>query len=85
MYGGNELVDGELNQNAAGNAGAIERMRAIRDHLTLILDDLNYGIVAPEIQATHFELKPVMFNMLNYIGHFGRSPNEDARQHIRLS
>ncbi|KAK8694621.1 hypothetical protein V6N13_072168 [Hibiscus sabdariffa] len=41
------------------------------------------GIVAPKIQAAHFELKPVMFNMLNSIGQFGGSPHEDARQHIR--
>ncbi|KAL4282844.1 hypothetical protein GQ457_16G021330 [Hibiscus cannabinus] len=44
--------------------------------------DGNAGIVAPEIQAAHFELKPVMFNMLNSIGQFGGSPHEDARQHI---
>ncbi|KAK8981760.1 hypothetical protein V6N11_049254 [Hibiscus sabdariffa] len=41
------------------------------------------GIVAPEIQAAHFKLKPVMFNMLNSIGQFGGSLHEDARQHIR--
>ncbi|KAK8705123.1 hypothetical protein V6N13_048731 [Hibiscus sabdariffa] len=77
MYRGNEPVDGEQNQNAR----AVARPRAIHDHLTPILDDLNPGIVALEIQATHFELKPVMFNMLNSIGQFGGSPH--ARQHIR--
>ncbi|KAL4279033.1 hypothetical protein GQ457_03G015030 [Hibiscus cannabinus] len=46
-------------------------------------DGENAGAVAPEIQAAHFELKPVMFNMLNSIGKFGGSPHEDARQHIR--
>ncbi|KAK9006472.1 hypothetical protein V6N11_035509 [Hibiscus sabdariffa] len=61
---------------------AAVRPRAIRDHLTPLLDDLNPGIVAPEIQAAHFEFKPVMFNMLNSIGQFGGSPHEDARQHI---
>ncbi|KAL4281546.1 hypothetical protein GQ457_03G000140 [Hibiscus cannabinus] len=35
------------------------------------------------VDATYFELKPVMFNMLNSIGQFGGSPHEDARQHIR--
>ncbi|KAE8661092.1 DNA-directed RNA polymerase V subunit 5C-like [Hibiscus syriacus] len=48
-----------------------------------MLDDLNPGIVAPEIQAAHFEMKPVMFNMLNSIGQFGGMPTEDVRQHIR--
>ncbi|KAK8613604.1 hypothetical protein V6N13_101362 [Hibiscus sabdariffa] len=83
MYRGDEPVDGQNDQPAGGNAGALARPRAIRDHLTPVLDDLNPGIVAPEIQAAHFELKPVMFNMLNSIGQFGGSPHEDARQHIR--
>ncbi|KAL4367015.1 hypothetical protein GQ457_05G018460 [Hibiscus cannabinus] len=78
MHRGDEPINGEENQNAA----TIARPRAIRDHLTPILDYLNPGIVAPEIQAAHFELKPVMFNMLNSIGKFGGSPHEDARQHI---
>ncbi|KAL4376089.1 hypothetical protein GQ457_02G027930 [Hibiscus cannabinus] len=83
MHQGDEPVDGQQHQPVGGNAGALARPRAIRDHLTPILDDLNLGIVAPEIQAAHFELKPVMFNMLNSIGQFGGSPHEDARQHIR--
>ncbi|KAL4269676.1 hypothetical protein GQ457_HM001300 [Hibiscus cannabinus] len=83
MHRGDEPVDGQQHQPDGGNAGALARPRAIRDHLTPILDDLNPGIVAPEIQAAHFELKPVMFNMLNSIGQFGGSPHEDARQHIR--
>ncbi|KAL4360823.1 hypothetical protein GQ457_04G019820 [Hibiscus cannabinus] len=83
MYRGNEPDDGQQPQPDGENVGAVARPRAIRDHLTPILDDLNPGIVAPEIQAAHFELKPVMFNMLNSIGQFGGSPHEDARQHIR--
>ncbi|KAL4311762.1 hypothetical protein GQ457_01G020930 [Hibiscus cannabinus] len=83
MHQGDEPVDGQQHQLVGGNARALARPRAIRDHLTPILDDLNPGIVAPEIQAAHFELKPVMFNMLNSIGQFGGSPHEDARQHIR--
>ncbi|KAK8713477.1 hypothetical protein V6N13_148693 [Hibiscus sabdariffa] len=83
MHKGDEPVDGQHHQPVGGNAGALARPRAIREHLTPILDDLNPGIVAPEIQAAHFELKPVMFNMLNSIGQFGGSPHEDARQHIR--
>ncbi|KAK9008896.1 hypothetical protein V6N11_080373 [Hibiscus sabdariffa] len=83
MNRGNQPADGQNDQPVDGNAGALARPRAIRDHLTPILDDLNPGIVAPEIQAAYFELKPVMFNMLNSIGQFGGSPHEDARQHIR--
>ncbi|KAL4339367.1 hypothetical protein GQ457_08G025210 [Hibiscus cannabinus] len=83
MHQGDEPVDGQQHQPVGGNVGVLARPRAIRDHLTPILDDLNPGIVAPEIQAAHFELKPLMFNMLNSIGQFGGSPHEDARQHIR--
>ncbi|KAK8681659.1 hypothetical protein V6N13_054061 [Hibiscus sabdariffa] len=83
MYRGDEPVDGQQHQPDGGNVGAVARPRAIRDHLTPILDDLNPGIVAPEIQAAHFELKLVMFNMLNSVGQFGGSPHKDARQHIR--
>ncbi|KAL4346277.1 hypothetical protein GQ457_17G010400 [Hibiscus cannabinus] len=82
MHQRDEPVDGQHHQPVDGNAGALARPRAIRDHLTPILDDLNPGIVAPKIQEAHFELKPVMFNMLNSIGQFGGSPHEDARQHI---
>ncbi|KAK9042914.1 hypothetical protein V6N11_071267 [Hibiscus sabdariffa] len=83
MNQGNQNAGGQNDQHVDENAGAFERPRAIRDHLTPILDDLNRGLVAPKIQAAHFELKPVMFNMLNSIGQFGGSPHEDARQHIR--
>ncbi|KAL4368063.1 hypothetical protein GQ457_05G015080 [Hibiscus cannabinus] len=85
---GEDPVGDQDNHNAeangnVGNGGNAPRPSAIRDHLNPILDDLNPGIVAPEIQAAHFELKPVMFNMLNSIGQFGGMPHEDARQHIR--
>ncbi|KAL4311744.1 hypothetical protein GQ457_01G025110 [Hibiscus cannabinus] len=78
----NDNHNAEANGNV-GNGGNAPRPRAIRDHLNPILDDLNPGIVAPDIQAAHFELKPVMFNMLNSIGQFGGMPHQDARQNIR--
>ncbi|KAK8690564.1 hypothetical protein V6N13_074096 [Hibiscus sabdariffa] len=82
MYGENQPVDDEHNQNALAVPAANARPRAIRDHLTSIFDDINPMIVAPEIQVAYFELKPVMFNMLNSIGKFGGSHHEDARKHI---
>ncbi|KAL4283571.1 hypothetical protein GQ457_16G020160 [Hibiscus cannabinus] len=83
MNQANQNAAGQNDQPVDGNVGAFERPRAIHDHLRPILDDLNPGIVAPKIQAAHFELKHVMFNMLNSIGQFPGSPHEDARQHIR--
>ncbi|KAL4295792.1 hypothetical protein GQ457_12G014190 [Hibiscus cannabinus] len=40
-------------------------------------------VAMPEFEAEHFELKPVMFNMLNTLGQFGGSPTENARQHLK--
>ncbi|KAL4368087.1 hypothetical protein GQ457_05G019910 [Hibiscus cannabinus] len=59
------------------------RNRPIQDHLLPNLRDLKTEIVTPDIQATQFELKPTMFNMLHSIGQFGGSLHEDARQHLR--
>ncbi|KAL4368846.1 hypothetical protein GQ457_05G031210 [Hibiscus cannabinus] len=92
------MADPPNNRNVANNnqivaAGGVNtplavppvqaRNRPIRDHLLPDLENLNPGIVNPEIQATQFELKPVMFNMLNSIGQFGGLTHEDARQHLR--
>ncbi|KAL4290790.1 hypothetical protein GQ457_14G013030 [Hibiscus cannabinus] len=51
--------------------------------MLLNLDDLKPSIITPKIQVAQFELKPVMFTMLDFIGQFGGSPHEDSRQHVR--
>ncbi|KAE8704392.1 hypothetical protein F3Y22_tig00110457pilonHSYRG00080 [Hibiscus syriacus] len=81
---GNQGIDQKEDHNAKviPNVGLVTRPRAILDHFNPILDDLNPVIVALKIQATHFDLKPVMFNILNSIGQFGGMPNEDVMQHI---
>ncbi|KAK8600811.1 hypothetical protein V6N12_050659 [Hibiscus sabdariffa] len=58
--------------------------RTVRDYLAEDLDGLNLVVTIPEFEAEHFELKPVMFNMLNTLGQFGGSPTENARQHLKL-
>ncbi|KAL4283519.1 hypothetical protein GQ457_16G018000 [Hibiscus cannabinus] len=35
------------------------------------------------MMSQHFQLKPVMFNMLNSLGQFGGTPNENARQQVK--
>ncbi|KAK8508707.1 hypothetical protein V6N12_032702 [Hibiscus sabdariffa] len=47
------------------------------------LEGLNPAVTIPEFEAEHFELKPVMFNMLNTLGQFGGSPAENACQHLK--
>ncbi|KAL5574411.1 hypothetical protein UlMin_024008 [Ulmus minor] len=44
-----------------------DRDRALNAFAQLNLDGLNSSIVQPEIEALHFELKPVMFQMLQTI------------------
>ncbi|KAK9045834.1 hypothetical protein V6N11_051739 [Hibiscus sabdariffa] len=58
-------------------------IRTIRDYLAEDLEGLNPTVMIPEFEAEHFELKPVMFNMLNTLGQFGGSPTENARQHLK--
>ncbi|KAK8597008.1 hypothetical protein V6N12_065485 [Hibiscus sabdariffa] len=60
-----------------------EQPRTVRDYLTEDLEGLNPTVTIPEFEAEHFELKPVMFNMLNTLGQFGGSPAENARQHLK--
>ncbi|KAK8554295.1 hypothetical protein V6N12_031260 [Hibiscus sabdariffa] len=57
--------------------------RTVRDYLAEDLEGLNPAVTIPEFEAEHFELKPVMFNMLNTLGQFGGSPAENARQHLK--
>ncbi|KAK8636891.1 hypothetical protein V6N13_064326 [Hibiscus sabdariffa] len=57
--------------------------RTVRDYLVEDLDGLNPTITIPEFEAEHFELKLVMFNMLNTLGQFGGSHAENARQHLK--
>ncbi|XP_060959081.1 uncharacterized protein LOC133030366 [Cannabis sativa] len=48
-----------------------------------MFNELNPGIVRTEIEAPHFELKLVMFQMLQMVGQFGGSPTEDPHLHFR--
>ncbi|KAK8684196.1 hypothetical protein V6N13_040226 [Hibiscus sabdariffa] len=58
-------------------------VRTVRDYLAEDLEGLNPAVTILEFEAEHFELKPVMFNMLNTLSQFGGSPAENARQHLK--
>ncbi|KAL4363566.1 hypothetical protein GQ457_04G021350 [Hibiscus cannabinus] len=58
-------------------------VRRVRDYLAEDLEGLNPAVTIPEFEAEHFELKPVMFNMLNTPYQFGGSPAKNARQHLK--
>ncbi|KAL4280209.1 hypothetical protein GQ457_03G016220 [Hibiscus cannabinus] len=57
--------------------------RTVRDYLAEDLEGLNPAVTMPDFEAEHFELKPVMFNMLNTLDQFGGTPNENARHHVK--
>ncbi|MDV3143375.1 MAG: retrotransposon gag domain-containing protein, partial [Sweet potato little leaf phytoplasma] len=63
---------------------AEDRNRAIRDYTLPVFQTLNPGILEPPIDIPQFELKPVMFQMLNTMGQFSGLPNEDPHKHIKL-
>ena len=46
------------------------------------LEDFNLSIVRPQILANNFELKPVMFQMLQSVGRFNGLPSEDPHMHL---
>ncbi|KAJ9561910.1 hypothetical protein OSB04_007070 [Centaurea solstitialis] len=54
----------------------------IMDYAMPAYELLNAGIVRPEIN-THFELKHVMFNMLQSSGQFRGLPSEDPHLHLK--
>ena len=63
---------------------ADDRGRAIRDYTVLTLQAIQPGIVIPEVQVVNFELKPVMFQMLQIVGQFNGLLSEDPHLHFKL-
>ncbi|XP_061336907.1 uncharacterized protein LOC133283987 [Gastrolobium bilobum] len=55
----------------------------IRSHGVPTLNNLHSGIVQPEVAAANFELKPVMFRMLQTIGQYNGMPSEDPHLHLK--
>ncbi|KAL4326240.1 hypothetical protein GQ457_11G024980 [Hibiscus cannabinus] len=57
--------------------------RTVRDYLGEDLEGLNPAVTMPDFEVEPFELKPMMLNMLNTLGQFGGTPNENARHHLK--
>ena len=53
---------------------ADDRDRAIRDYDVLAPQVIHPGIIRPEVEFANFELKPVMFQMLQTVGQFNGLP-----------
>ncbi|KAH9716271.1 hypothetical protein KPL71_021404 [Citrus sinensis] len=63
---------------------AEDRDRAIRDYVVLTPQVVHPGIIRHEVEAANFELKPVMFQILQTVGQFNGLPNEDPHLHLKL-
>ncbi|KAH9685728.1 hypothetical protein KPL70_014067 [Citrus sinensis] len=63
---------------------ADDRDRTIRDYAVLTPQVVHPGIVRPEVEAANFELKPVMFQMLQTVGQFNGLPTEDPHLYLKL-
>ena len=58
--------------------------RAIKDYVAVTPQVMHPGIVRPEVQAVNFELKPVMFFMLQTVGQINGLPLADPHLHLKL-
>lgn len=76
------------NERQLGNNNIIymanDRDRAIRDYAVLTPQVVHPGIIRPEVDVANFELKPLMFQMLQTVGQFNGLPNEDPHLHLKL-
>ena len=61
-----------------------DRDRAIRDYAVLTPQAIHPGIVRPDVHVDNFELKLVMFQMLQTVGQFNELPSEDPHLHLKL-
>ena len=77
-----------INQRQPGNNNIIymadDRDKAIKDYVVLTPQVVHPGIVRPEVEAANFELKPVMFQMLQTVGQFNGLPSKDPHLHFKL-
>ena len=83
-----EKKNEHANQRQPGNNNIIymvnDRNRAIRDYTVLTSQVVHPRIIKPEVEAANFELKPIIFQMLQTVGQFNRLPNEDPHLHFKL-
>ena len=77
-----------VNKRQPGSSNIIymadDRDRTIRDYAVLTPQVVHPGIIRLEVDAANFELKLVMFQILQTIGQFNGLPNEDPHLHLKL-
>ena len=93
-YGPLQLVNVQEEQNEHANQRqpddnniiymADDIDKAIRDYVVLTPQVVHPGIIRPEVEAPNFELKPVMFQILQTVGQSNGLSNEDPHLHLKL-
>ena len=63
---------------------AYDRDIAIRVYVVLTPQIVHPEIVRPEVEATNFELKLVIFQILQIVGQFNGLPSEDPHLYLKL-
>ncbi|KAH9696895.1 hypothetical protein KPL71_023376 [Citrus sinensis] len=66
------------------NLNCREEIQPVNVHAVLTPQTIHLGIVRPDAKADNFELKPVMFQMLQTVGQFNGLPSEDPHLHLKL-
>ncbi|KAI3672919.1 hypothetical protein L6452_39021 [Arctium lappa] len=80
-----ESQDNNENRDGAPNIINLANSKEgkIMDYAIPDFEQLNSGIVRPHIAALQFELKPIMFHMLQTNGQFAGMPSEDPHSHLK--
>ncbi|GMI69948.1 hypothetical protein HRI_000664100 [Hibiscus trionum] len=74
------IGDGGNGRPADPPAAEVAR-RSCRDYM--VNDHVELETTLPDVEADNFELKPVMFSMINSAGQFSGAAIEDAREHMK--
>ena len=61
-----------------------DRDKAMNEYAIPKFERLNPSIIKPNIQVNQFELKPLMFQMLQIVGQFSELPLEDPHLNLIL-
>ncbi|GMI63454.1 hypothetical protein HRI_000014700 [Hibiscus trionum] len=74
------LGDGRNKRPVVPPVAAAAR-RSCRDYM--INDHVELETTLPDVEGENFELKPVVFSMINNAGQFSGAATEDAREHLK--
>ena len=75
-------MEAEQRNNNLPQAANDDDTKALEEFSLPVLDKLHSSILRPPIEANSFELKPVMFQMLQIVGQCAGLEHEDPHTHL---